>query len=143
MERQADGRGMILRNTGIAVIAATVLNVVLYFIGQAAGWVPDPLPESAGTFSLMTVIISTAVPLAIAGGLLMILNDRTRNPLRIFVMIAAIVFIMSLFAPLTVAGTTVAFRMLLVAMHVVAAVIGVGLLIRGVREPEGDPPSMR
>lgn len=130
-------RSVIWRNAGIAIVVTLVLNVVLYFIGDAAGWIPDDLPERAEQFGLPAVIIYTVVPL-LAGALLLSLLVRwTSHPVIMFSLIAAVVFIASLFAPLSVAGASTSFRTLLVAMHIVVAVIGTAILLRGVwDEPE-------
>jgi uncharacterized membrane protein YeaQ/YmgE (transglycosylase-associated protein family) len=130
-------RSVIWRNAGIAIVVTLVLNVVLYFIGDAVGWIPDDLPERAEQFGLPAVIIYTVVPL-LAGALLLSLLVRwTSHPVIMFSLIAAVIFIASLFAPLSVAGASTSFRTLLVAMHIVVAVIGTAILLRGVwDEPE-------
>lgn len=130
------GAGLVMRNTVIALITTVVLNLIVYFIGDAAGWIPDPLPEDAETFGIPAIIISTAIPIILGGVLLAILVNVTTHPVRMFALIAAVTFIATLFAPLSVAGTTNSFRFFLVALHLITAVVGTILLIRGVAEEE-------
>lgn len=130
-------RSVIWRNAGLAIVVTLILNVALYFIGDAAGWIPDDLPERAEQFGLPAVIGYTIVPLLAGALLLSFLVRLTSHPVIMFSLIAAVVFIASLFAPLSIAGVSTSFRTLLVAMHVVVAVIGTAILLRGVwDEPE-------
>src|SRR5690606_41828078 len=56
-------RSVIWRNAVVAIVVTLVLNVVLYFVADAAGWIPEHLPERAEQFGLPAVIIYTIVPL--------------------------------------------------------------------------------
>lgn len=67
----------------------------------------------------------------IPGGILLALLARfTRAPRRVFVIIAAIVAVLSLTSPLTIADAPGEMKATLVVMHIVAAVVGVGALLR-------------
>lgn len=130
-------RSTVLRNTVVAVITTLVINVALYFIADAAGWIPETLPERADQFGLPAVIMYTVLPLIAGGILLSFLVMWTNHPVIMFALIAAVVFIASLFAPLSIAGASTSFRMVLIAMHLVAAILGTFLLLRNVDdEPE-------
>lgn len=130
-------RSTIWRNTAIAVITTIVVNLVIYFVADAAGWIPETLPENAEQFGIPAIILYTALPLLAGGVLLSFLVMWTTHPVIMFALIAAVVFIASLFAPLSIAGAETSFRAVLVAMHVVAAVLGTFLLLRNVDdEPE-------
>lgn len=130
------GTGVVMRNMVTALIATVVLNLIVYVIGDAAGWIPDPLPADAETFGIPAIIFSTIIPVVLGGVLLSILVHTTTHPVRMFTMIAAVVFIATLFAPLSVAGASTSFRMFLVALHIITAVVGTVLLIRGVEDEE-------
>jgi uncharacterized membrane protein YeaQ/YmgE (transglycosylase-associated protein family) len=130
-------RSRIFRNTGIAAVVTLAINLVLHFVGEAAGWIPDELPERASNYGLISVILYTLLPIIAGGVLLSLLVSWTSHPVIMFSLIAAVVFIASLFAPLSIAGASVSFRSLLVAMHVFTAVVGTFILLQGVYdEPE-------
>lgn len=129
-------RSTVWRNTAIAIITTLVINVALYFVADAAGWIPEPLPERAEGFGLPAVILYTALPLLAGGILLTFLVMWTSHPVIMFALIAAVVFIGSMIAPLSIAGASTSFRAVLVAMHVIAAVLGTSLLLRDVDDDE-------
>lgn len=130
-------RSQILRNTGIALVVTLVINLVIYFVADAAGWIPDVLPERAETFGLPAIILSTAIPIVAGGILLSLLVGWSSHPVRIFALIAAVTFIASLVAPLSVAGTSFSFRTVLVVMHIQTALLGTIILLQSVgEEPE-------
>ena len=136
-DEQRTGIGVIVRNTFSAIVVVLVLNLVLYFIADSAGWIPDTLPESAEAFGLGAVMLYSIIPLVLGGVLLALLCRWTTHPVIMFALIAAVVFIASLAAPLTLAGATTSFKLVLVAMHVITAVIGTVILLWNVAdEPE-------
>jgi hypothetical protein len=128
---------LIMRNTIIAAITTVVLNLVMYFIGDAAGWIPDTLPERAENFGIPAVIASTVIPVIAGGIVLTLLIHMTNHPVLLFCLIASVVFIATLAAPLSVAGSSRSFATFLVMLHVITVVVGVALLTRNVAdEPE-------
>ena len=135
--QQSRTRSDIMRNTGIAAITTVVLNLILYFIADAAGWIPDNLTGNAENFGIPAIIISTIIPIVLGGILLSLLLSWTSHPVIMFSLIAAVTFIASLSAPLTVSGAETSFQAVLVAMHVITAGVGTVILLRGVDdEPE-------
>lgn len=133
----ASDNRLILRNTVVAAIVTVVLNLVVYFIGDAAGWIPDDLPARADNFGIPAIIASTLIPIVGGGILLTILVHTTTHPVLMFSLISSVVFIATLVAPLSVAGASTSFRTFLVALHLITVVVGVALLTRGVAdEPE-------
>jgi|GEM_PF-2717595 len=133
----ASGSSLIVRNTAMAAITALVLNLAMYVIGDQAGWIPDKLPARADAFGVPAIILSTLIPIIAGGVVLTLLVHNTSHPVLMFCLIASVVFIATLVAPLSVAGASVSFRVFLVSLHVITAVVGTGLLIRGVAdEPE-------
>lgn len=133
----ASENSLIVRNTVIAAITALVLNLILYTIGEQAGWIPDNLPSRAEAFGLPALIASTLIPIVGGGILLTILIHVSHHPVLMFCLISSVVFIATLVAPLSVAGASTSFRLFLVSLHLVTVIVGVTLLIRGVAdEPE-------
>ena len=133
----ASDNRLVMRNTVIAAITTVVLNLVVYFIGEAAGWIPDQLPERADNFGIPAILVSTLVPVIAGGIVLTLLIHITTHPVLMFCLIASVVFIGTLVAPLSVAGSSTSFATFLVVLHVITVVVGVALLIRNVAdEPE-------
>ena len=117
---------------GLATIVVAVLaNVVVYFI--ASGFVTYdsrflPLVSVGGA------IIFTVVPAVVAVLLYAVLRRMATNPARVFTIIAAVAFVVTLipdflYAP-TVPGATASQIAVLVVMHVAAAGVIVGMLTR-------------
>ena len=135
--QQSRTRSDIMRNTVAAAIVTVVLNLILYFIADAAGWIPDDLTGTAENFGIPAIIVTTIVPIVLGGILLSLLIKWTNHPVLMFSLIAAVTFIASLSAPLTVAGASTSFKIVLVVMHVITAGLGTVILLRGVDdEPE-------
>jgi peptidoglycan/LPS O-acetylase OafA/YrhL len=135
--QQSKTRSDIVRNTGIAALVTTVLNLVVYFIADAAGWIPDNLTGNAANFGVVAIIISTIIPIVLGGVLLMLLISWTNHPVIMFSLIAAVAFIASLSAPLSIGEASTSFKSVLVLMHVITAGLGTAILLRGVDdEPE-------
>lgn len=130
----ASANGLIVRNAVTAAAVTLVLNLVLYVIGDRAGWIPDDLPERAEQFGVLTVILYTLIPIIAGGVVLFFLVHTTSHPVLMFCLIASIVFIATLVAPLSIAGVSWTFRSFLVAMHVITVVIGTAFLVRGVAD---------
>jgi hypothetical protein len=115
---------------GLGTVAAAVAaNVLVYFAGGAlVGYDPEflPLTNAGGA------IIFTLVPAVVAVLLYAALLRFTGNPARVFAIIAAVVFVVTLIPDFTyiptVPGATGGQTAVLVLMHVVAAGVIVGLL---------------
>lgn len=128
-----DGGGL-PRVTPIAAILAAMANAIVYAIAKAADTLPsDVLVETPGgeqPIGLAAVIFATVFPIVIGGVVLALLARFTRAPRRIFVILASILAVLSLISPLTIADAPVDMKATLIVMHVVAAVVGVGALLR-------------
>jgi hypothetical protein len=116
------------------IVAAVVANVLAYTLGSPiVGYDPGfvVLANVSGT------IIFTVFPAIIAVLLYAALVRFTRRPERLFTVISAIVLVVSLVPDLTyiptVPGATAGQTAILMLMHVVAAVVIVGLLTRHTR----------
>ena len=125
----------ILIGTMAAIVAATVVNVIVFSIGDAAGAFPDDFRFTAPgggetSMGIGNVIFSTALYLALGGIVLAIVNRLSSRPVRTFVYVAAAVCVLSFIQPFTLEdapGDMIAFLLL---MHLLAAVIGVWVMIK-------------
>lgn len=125
--------GVIWRHAAIAAAVAVVLNVIVYFIAESQGWIPDELPSSVENLSLVSTIIASGLAALAAGGLLVLLARNVPESSRLFAMIALVVLVISLIIPFFLAGLDTSLRMTLLIMHVIAGVVIIGLLLRAVR----------
>lgn len=115
----------------VAAVAAAVANAVVYVIAAALGAFPESvLIQPAGQPMSLGPVVSASVAGAIGAAVAFALVSRFfRRPVRTFVILSAVVLVVSLFPPFTVAGATAGFVAALIAMHVVAGVIIVGVLV--------------
>ena len=121
--------GTIWRNGLIAIVVATVVNAVLYFVGAALGWIPDTVLSPMGLpVTIVPVVASTVVALVVATIVYSILNRFTGNPNRWFTIIAVVVLVVSAASPLTLPGAPVMMIVVLEAMHLVAGIAAIYFL---------------
>jgi hypothetical protein len=121
--------GTIWRKGLIAIVVATAINAVLYFVGAALGWMPDTVLSPAGLpITIVPVVVSTVVALVVATIVYSILNRFTDNPNRWFTIIAVVLLVVSFASPLTLPGAPAMMIVLLELMHVVAAAAAVYFL---------------
>lgn len=121
--------GTIWRNGLIAIVAATVVNAVLYFISAALGWMPQTVLSPAGLpITVVPVVVSTVIALVLATIVYSLLNRFTSNPNRWFTIIAVVVLVVSAVSPLGLPGAPTMMIVMLEVMHVVAAVAAVYFL---------------
>ena len=114
-----------------AAALATLVNVAIYALGKALLNLPFILPMQPGgelsPLPLFMVILMSALPGVLAGGVLYVLDRFTRHGLTIFQGVAAILVLLSLAGPLSLpidGGTKAA----LVSMHLAAAASIVAVL---------------
>jgi hypothetical protein len=108
-------------NLIIYVVARNVFDVSLVMPYEGPGSTPARLPAA------MVAIISVVA--AIAGAVLLwVLGRVTRRPLPIFQAITLLVLLISIAGPLTLDETETSTKVALLAMHVVAAAVTVGIL---------------
>jgi len=117
----------IVRAGVIAMIAASVANVIVYLIGSAVGAIPDDLPSSAEEIGIPAVIFSCVLTVTVATVAFWLFNRFSENPVRNFVILSGIVFVTSLTGPFTIDGASAGLIASLLVMHVVAA--GVVVLV--------------
>jgi hypothetical protein len=123
-------RGRLARIGLAAVAAATLANAIVYFLGGAVvSYDPLflPLADVSGE-------IAFTLPAAIGAVLVYAALLRfARRPARTFAIVSAVVFVVTAIPDLTyiptVAGATAGQTAVLLAMHVVAAGVIVGMLM--------------
>jgi hypothetical protein len=122
------------RATPIAAVLGAIANAIVYAIAKAADTLPsDVLVDTPGgkqAIGLAAVIFATAVPIILGGAVLALLAKFTRAPRQIFLVLAAILTLLSLISPLTIPDAPADMKATLVVMHIVAAIVGVGALFR-------------
>jgi Kef-type K+ transport system membrane component KefB len=133
-ESRSISRGRFARLGLATVVAATVANVLVYYLGAAIiGY--DP------TFVVLANVggvLFFTIPAAIIAVLLYAVLLRTvDNPERTFAIISAVVLVLSVIPDVTyiptVAGSSSAQTAVLILMHIVAAAVIVGMLARYAR----------
>ncbi|MGC3953158.1 MAG: DUF6069 family protein [Propionicimonas sp.] len=102
----------------IAAVAAVVVNVVVLFIGQAAG---AALVAGGQPVGVVQVIIATLVTFALGAGLLWLVARRRPDGVRLLAWIGLGLGVVSVIAPLTMAAG-LATGLTLAPMHLVAGI---------------------
>ena len=117
-------------------VAAVLANVLVYLAGGAlVDYDPrfPPLADASGA------IVFTLVPAIVASLLYAVLLPRVADPPRVFSIVAAVVFVITLIPDVAyipmMPGVSVAQTAILVLMHVVAAGVIVGMLTGLARPP--------
>jgi hypothetical protein len=127
MENLKINTSALLKAAPIAAAIAAAINTVLYFIGDALGWMDKTVgvPNSDGTIqsiTLVPVLISSIVPVLIGAGILALLNRFTTNPMRIFGIICIVVVLVTFANPfLAIPNVPTSMGIWLNVMHIVVA----------------------
>jgi Family of unknown function (DUF6069) len=116
----------------VAGLVAGIANLVVYFVSRALGapfLVPLGDPTSTPVdLPIFAVVMACVMPGLIAGLVYWALGRFTRNATRIFLILSAVIAVVSLFPPMSLPidlGT----RLSLSLMHLVAApIIALGLV---------------
>lgn len=116
----------LLKVAPIAAVVSALINVVLYFIGSAAGIMDNsvgvPSPSGVEPITVIPVIISSIIPTLLAGVVLALLNRFTNNPLRIYGIITIVLFVVTLANPfMAIPNIPIGMGIWLNLMHVVVA----------------------
>lgn len=115
---------------GLATVAAAVFaNTLVYFIGGAlVAYVPQFLPLTNASGEIVFTLPAAVVAVLLYAALLRF----ARNPARVFTIVSAVVFVITLIPDFTyiptVPGATGAQTAILVLMHIVAASVIVWML---------------
>jgi Family of unknown function (DUF6069) len=112
-----------------AAAASTVLFLLLHRLGVDFRIQPSPTAPAA-PIPVPSFAVASFLPALIAGVLLMLLGCFTTKARTAFVVIACAFAVLSLAGPATIGGASTATRMALMLMHLVAAVVISGALMR-------------
>lgn len=107
------------RNTFVLAGVSLVVNLILFFIGRAADWIPDSMPSSTEAFGLISVILASLIPVLLFGGLMVYLGNHAPRASRLFTIIVLVVLIIAVVVPMSLPDLDNSFRYLLLAMHIV------------------------
>lgn len=118
---QTGSSSEIWRFTAILTGVSLGLNLILYFIGTVADWIPEEMPASTEAFSLVSVILMSVIPVLIFGGLMVYLATHAPRASRLFTIILTVVLIIAVMIPFTLQDIEPSFQYLLLAMHIVTA----------------------
>jgi len=125
------------RRVAIAAVAggmaAAAVNTGLFLLlhGLGVEFSIQPSPSApAAPIPVPSFAVTSFLPALIAGGLLMLLGRATTNARTAFVVIACAFAVLSLAGPATIGGASAATRMALMLMHIIAAVVISGTLLR-------------
>ena len=133
-ERVAFGR--LLWAGPLAAVSAAIANTIVYFVAYGLGAMPqDVVVEGSGPITLEPVILASVVGAVGAVVIFVIVTLLARRrPIQTFNIVAAVALVLSFYTPFTVPEAPVAMVATLLLMHVVAAVVIVGILTTLVRE---------
>lgn len=115
----------LLRPAAVGGAVAAGLNLALYFAAPALGadLVGEYNPGAApSTLPAVMVIVASIIPAFGAAGLLTLLGRFTPKAPTVFAAVAAVFTVVSFGGPAGLAGASTATKVVLAAMHVVAAV---------------------
>ena len=109
---------------------AAAANSVIYLVAFAAGAISQrvEIPNAGGPLSFTPVVFNSFVPALVGALLFALLGWLTGWPVRNFHVLATVVLVLSFATPFTITGAPLAMAATLLLMHVVAAVVVVGIL---------------
>lgn len=123
----------------LAIVAAMVATAIAFFLVDAAGLIPDAVTiermgGDVGPIGVSDVIGSVLFDWIIGGFVFLLLRRFVSQPLRWFVIVAAVACVVSFVLP-AVQIEDIPAKMVvgLDILHVVAAVVGVGTLVAYLR----------
>ena len=113
----------------LAALVAAVANAVVYLVAASAGAMPQEIVVNGqGPITLPVVAASSALGAVAATIVYALVGRCARRPVRVVRVVAAVVLVLSLVPPFTITGAPISMILALELMHVIAAVVIVGLL---------------
>jgi hypothetical protein len=126
-ERVAWGRLVLVALLAAVVVA--IANAIVYLVAATAGAMPqDIVVNGQGPITLPVVAAMSAQGAVAAAVVYALISRFARRPVRIFRAVAVVVLVLSFVMPLTIPSAPISMILALELMHVVAAVVIVGLL---------------
>lgn len=118
----------------LAAVAAIAANAVVYFVAYGFGAMPrDVVIEGSGPVTLAPVVFATLIGAVGAVVVFAVIALLVRRPIRPFLIVASVALVLSFATPLTIAGAPLSMILALELMHVVAAIVIVGILTTSAR----------
>jgi hypothetical protein len=113
----------VFRAGAAAAVWSAAINAVIFVMGALSATLPDIglLPNTAGFPALVPVIVVSAFGAIGGAAVYGFFLVRSRNPFHFFLVVAGIVTLLSLMAPLSLAGFGTDVVFLLTIMHVITA----------------------
>ena len=105
----------------MAAGVAVVINAILFYAFHGAGILADDIfVQPNQPLTIVPIIMSSIVPILIAAILFFLLEKYTSNGLKIFNIVATILFVIFLVNPFTgIKGVTISYALALELMHLV------------------------
>lgn len=137
MTRPSRSSAYIPSPTLLSIAAASLANLIVYAIATAlfAG------PRQFSYLAPLNIVVSTAIYLVIAAIVYAVIGRFSKRPVRVFRIVALVAPLLSFAMPLSAMqftppadATTV---LVLLVMHVVAAIVTIGLFTTPARAPGG------
>ncbi len=126
----------LLRVAPLTGFVAAALNTVIFFTAKALGLLPDTALIQGQPLTVVPVIISSILPVLVAAGVFALLGRFTRQPVRIFTILAFVLLLASFLNPfMGIPGVTIPMGLVLNLMHVVVA----GLVVYAFRRYATTP----
>ncbi len=131
--------GRLVPAGALALVLAAAANAVVYLVASSLGAMPQNVDANGqGPITLSVVAAMSAVG-AVAGTLVYALVGRfARRPVRAFRVVSVLALVLSFAGPLTIPGAPAGMVVALLVMHIIAAVIVVGLLTTLAAKADGD-----
>ena len=131
--------GRLVPAGALALVLAAAANAVVYLVASSLGAMPQDVDANGQGPIKLPMVVATSAAGAVVGTLVYALVGRfVRRPVRVFRLVSALALVLSFVGPLTIPGAPAAMVAALLVMHVVTAVIVVGLLTTLAARADGD-----
>jgi len=124
-----------------AIVAAVVTGIAHLIIGDLLGGIPDGFrvdtPSGEQDLVFASSMFAAFLYTSIGGLVYAIVRRFSGNPDRLFVIIAVVVTLLSLFQPFTIEDGPGKVIATLVTLHIIAAIVAIPALI-GLTRPKAD-----
>jgi len=121
----------------VAGTAAAGANIAFFLLVHVLGveFIIQPDPSAPPVpIAVSSVAVASFLPALLAGGLLVLLGRFTTKARRAFLVIASVAAVLSLAGPATIGGASGGTRVALIVMHLLAAAVISGGLLRAPKE---------
>ena len=131
--------GRLVPAGALALVLAAVANVVVYLVASSLGAMPQDVDANGQGPITLPMVVAMSVAGAVAGTLVYALIGRfVRRPVRVFRLVSALALVLSFVGPFTIPGAPAVMVGALLLMHMIAAVIVVGLLTTLAAKADGE-----